>query len=289
MITYRIAEAELRKHIEAHRSGWLRRARRRTSRFVTAGSCAERASIWAEIKPVFMALQHDKCAFCERQLASTEYGGPVEHDLEHFRPKRDVRAWPGDATMGGDMPSGYYWLAYDPLNYATSCKQCNSSLKRNYFPIAGQRGTPPARPPELLASERPWLIFPVGDWDEQAESLVTFEGIVAKPAAPPQDQQRHRRGQLTIDFFRLNRRHELRRERARCLVDLALALEQLNGADAGARPQVQGLARASIRDKLAPSHPHCNCCRAFAALYQTNSARALELASRAADVLKSLG
>ncbi len=110
----------------------------------------EKKGIWSEVKPVYMSLQRDKCAYCERKLASADFGGTIEHDLEHFRPKSSARPWPTTAISrerglvytfptGKHHASGYYWLAYHPLNYCVACKKCNTPLKLDFFPIAVNR------------------------------------------------------------------------------------------------------------------------------------------------------
>ena len=97
MIRYQITETELRDAIESEKPGWLARAQTRTDRFIAAGKYDESSGIWSEIKRVYMDLQHDKCAYCERQLAAGEDGGTIEHDVEHYRPKNSVPVWPTDS------------------------------------------------------------------------------------------------------------------------------------------------------------------------------------------------
>jgi hypothetical protein len=38
-------------------------------------------------------LQHNKCAYCERDLLTETYAGG-EHDVEHYRPKGACNPWP---------------------------------------------------------------------------------------------------------------------------------------------------------------------------------------------------
>jgi len=68
MIRYAVSKAELLQRIELEKPGWLARAQQRTNRFLQRGKYTERSSIWSEVKTVYMRLQHDKCAYCERQL-----------------------------------------------------------------------------------------------------------------------------------------------------------------------------------------------------------------------------
>lgn len=71
--------------------------------------------------------QHNKCCFCEnKDFDDLAYG-----DVEHFRPKGRYQQGEGDPY---EYP-GYYWLAYEWDNLFFACQVCNSSYKRNYFPI----------------------------------------------------------------------------------------------------------------------------------------------------------
>jgi hypothetical protein len=213
VIQYKISKGELEGLLEQEKPGWLARAKARTDNFEAIGHYNESASIWSEVKVVFMRLQHGKCAYCERQLESEEYGR-VEHDLEHFRPKKKARPWKltnalkqaGVVLSGpvsGNFDPGYHLLAYHPNNYCTSCKPCNSRLKSDYFPIEGTR-SPGGNDPVQLSSEKPFLVNPVGDFDDDPASLISFHGL-SPMASHNSNYQRHR-GLVTISFFRLDDR-----------------------------------------------------------------------------------
>jgi hypothetical protein len=296
MIRFPITEQELRDLIEAEAPGWLRRAEQRTKKFIEAGKYEEASNIWSEVKRVYMGIQFDKCIYCERQLASPELGGTIEHDLEHFRPKNGVEAWPTAEMrrsrnidfafpLGHAYPSGYYWLAYHPLNYSAACKKCNTPLKLNFFPIAGRRGPRKAGPSDLQ-SEKPYLIYPLGDWDDNPEDLIGFLGIV--PVPKKTDELGRRRAEVTIKFFELSPedpgREELGRERARQLVALddALAILELRPPE----PR-KTTALADIARLLRPSSPHTSCVRSALALYRTDPTQAGALFTAARAYLDS--
>src|SRR5262249_31446914 len=221
MIRYEITEAALIDRIDRKVPTWLTRTRRRTSTFRKNKRYSEKKGIWGEIKAVYMQIQHNKCAYCERVLEGPPYG-LIEHDVEHFRPKSGVEAWPNaaitadrqidyDFSTGDEWDAGYYLLAYHPLNYTTACKSCNTPLKLNYFPIAGNRG-PQAENPSDLAAEQPFLLYPIGTFDDDPEEILTFEGVVPKPVK--MSGHRRRRAVVTIDFFELDTREELIRGRS---------------------------------------------------------------------------
>lgn len=286
MIRYAITEQKLLELIEAERPGWLARAKRRTARLIKIRHYRERSAIWGEIKAVFLRLQHNKCAYCERRLASGEVGGSIEHDVEHFRPKGSIDVWPVSDSVaryrfatGARFDSGYYWLAYDPTNFCTACKVCNSVLKRNSFPILRERGRATASPAELDLQERPLLLFPIGTRDDDPEEVLEFLGINARP--------RHRRGvrnhraRVTIDLFGLEAREDLRRERAEALAALHNALVLLEH-DLDTESAMQ-----DIRRLRSASSPHASCVRSACRLYESTPELAIELFQAARDFLKS--
>ncbi len=290
MIRYPVSLDDLRVRIEAESPGWLAAAAEGTERFREAGRYEETSPDWSRIKPVYMRLQHRKCAYCERLLASEDFGGAIEHDLEHYRPKGAVPRWPSahiarDRKIsyrfgtGEAFPEGYFLLAYHILNYATACKKCNSPLKASYFPIAGERAQ--GDDPSHLRMERPYLLYPLGDLDEDPEEILTFAGVNPIPRVRRGD--RWRRARVTIDFFELDQREELWRERAEKIVALFLALETLQSGSERNRE----LAGRAIEVLLSSASSHANCSRAFRALYQEDRDRAEEIARAAQFYLDS--
>ncbi len=144
MIGYRVSFSTLTADIEREKPGWMDRAKKRTDAFRAKGKYAERGGIWSEVKPVYMRLQGNaKCAYCERKLEAVTLG-KGEQDVDHFRPKRNVKSWRvrkalTDAGVAASSApptgsGGYYLLPYHPFNYAAACKPCNSALKKDYFP-----------------------------------------------------------------------------------------------------------------------------------------------------------
>jgi hypothetical protein len=89
-----------------------------------------------------------------------------------------------------------------------------------------------------------------------------------------------------IEFFRLNEREELRRERANQLVRLANGLEALENPSA--LPAQKELARRDIERLQASSSPHTSCTRAACELYQQNPQEAWKIFTAAGEYLDSL-
>ena len=193
MIRYQFTEAELLADFAAddkkkrRKEPWLEKAKRLTAKLAKSPSAAI-ASEWSEIKHIYTARQHQKCAYCER-LLGPHVVSAVEVDVEHFRPKNAVKPWPTakllkDFGLPADLPKsrgggkGYRALAFHPLNYASTCKTCNSRLKANYFPIAGKHDFDGTDPIALCRAERPYLIYPLGDFDADPKKIDP-ETIVA--------------------------------------------------------------------------------------------------------------
>jgi 5-methylcytosine-specific restriction endonuclease McrA len=283
MIRYAVGGGRLDTEVSADAPTWRNRAQNRTNKIVKAGKYNEKKGIWSEVKPAFMRVQHSKCAYCERKFESPEYSS-IENDLEHFRPKNDVIVWP-DATKdpgltytfstGVAHPLGYYWLAYDLQNYAAACKVCNTILKLNYFPIAGARGVA-TQTVVNLKSERPLLCYPIGNLDDNPEDIITFEATTAVPVEP--SGYMHERAVVTIDFFKLNVRDQLHRERAEIITLFAPSLRAVSDAS-----NVTPTDLAVVRRIKDPRNPHANCLRAFERLWQSDRV----LAERVADACKA--
>lgn len=121
---------------------WFIKARRRLNTLSNKTSHAERskylarANIWSDFKPILIKYYGDKCWYSECCLEGA-FG-----DIDHFRPKNKSTDEYGKTILG----DGYWWLAYDYLNYRLSCEKCNRSFgsggKNDMFPL--KEGTSPA-------------------------------------------------------------------------------------------------------------------------------------------------
>ena len=287
MIRYDVTEADLLARIDQEKAEWQTRAKAATALYRQVGEYGEPpAPFWGQIKAVYMRLQKNKCAFCEQKLSVRAR----DHDVEHFRPKRGVKAWPPPGgpsygfPTGQAFPEGYYLLAYHPLNYATSCSHCNQGLKRSYFPIAGARLSGQDNPLDL-EPERPLLIYPIGDRDTDPEVLFGFRGTAPSPRnADPNSQENHR-AQVTIDFFDLSDREELVRERSEVIEHLHSSL--VSADDSTDQPK-QRRARSTVTRMRSDGNKHANCARCFIALYHEDPDQAERFANLATDFLNTL-
>ncbi|MBT9545119.1 MAG: hypothetical protein IV090_06995 [Candidatus Sericytochromatia bacterium] len=293
MIRYPISPLDLAAAIEAEQPHWLSRAARLTESCRAEGRFGSQTAIWSEIKSVYMRLQGGgKCAYCERKMESVELGR-IEQDVEHFRPKGNIKAWPvppeivaADISFATVPPAGkgYYLLAFHLFNYAATCKPCNSTLKKDYFPIAGIYHVDEENP-VTLNNERPYLIYPIGDVDDDPESLIEFYGLSPRPV-----QKRgwaYQRALVTIAFFKLDdpvQRKNLYAERARLICGL---FPLLQATEIGTAAQ-QNRAKERLASLVTPQSPHFNCAKSFQRLFERDSAEAEKIWDVAFAFLESI-
>ena len=77
---------------------------------------------WSELKEWLLALSGGKCWFSEvRELYS-------HYDVEHFRPKKEAKA------LDGSERDGYWWLAFDYMNFRI-CGNVGNRKKGGWFPL----------------------------------------------------------------------------------------------------------------------------------------------------------
>jgi len=267
MINYYISISDLADLIETHKPNWLNRAHTRTLNFEAIGKYNESSSIWSEVKEVYMRLQGEsKCVFCERKLESVNHG-LIEQDVEHFRPKKKVKKWRQNLGITLTNPprynSGYFLLAYHLFNYAAACKVCNSTLKSSIFPIKGNYDFT-LNNPANAQQEVSLLIYPLGDFDEKPEDLITFHGLIPMPKHPT--GIKHERALTTISLFKLNNvteRKNLFLERARVLIPLYLGLEN----------NINNL----VDGYTSPKSPHTNCALSFKELFESDYQEAKDI------------
>jgi len=223
-----------------------------------------------------MELQRYKCAYCERPLAQGEHA-TIDYDVEHFRPKNRVTPCPDAKTVKrlrirykvrSGSSKGYPLLAHDPRNYAVTCKVCNTPLKADHFPIDGKPSRAGQDIAKLDAQEKPLLIFPLGNQGPAPDELITFEGVLPVPAKRAGYDRK--RAQVTIDFFELHFRSDLRTGRAHLLV---LLWDKLQLAQTGTPEQRQD-AREVLNAACQDFWPYAACARAFLDLYGREPRRA---------------
>ena len=288
MIRYPITKAALEQLVDAHAPTWRARAIADTKINVDADKLVKKNSTWSDIKAVYMRLQRNKCIYCERPLAG-EVAGKVEQDVEHYRPKGRISAWPKAASgftyafpTGSPVSSGYYWLAYDLRNYAASCKPCNSTRKSDAFPIAGARGAAAQSLTELNSHEGPLLVFPFGSWGDDPAAIIRFEGIVAVPVKSAGTL--NQRAVVTIDFFGLNLREELWEDRFRTI---RTVFDNVEIRETSANPARRAAAERTIADAISAAGPQSLCALNFLQLIESDPQKAWQTYLSAEEFVRS--
>jgi hypothetical protein len=291
MIHVPVSPTQLRRAINKVDSNWDTKAAAARAALPANPTSKQYKSLWSDIKAVWTTLQNSKCIYCESLLE-----GDISRDIEHFRPKAKVANWKvprrlqdegvtvtAPATPKGDI--GYRNLAYDPWNYAASCKVCNSVLKKNYFPIVGPRDSA-GTDARSMRAENPYFIYPIGNIDRDPESLIRFVGMHPEPAAAVGSLQ-YRRALVVLEIFQLNdadKRKELFQIRGMQIRAFYLELEVLRTSRSAAR---RDGAQRWINFYLSPGSPHSSCMRCFFAAYQQDRNHARQLMEQAETFIQT--
>jgi uncharacterized protein (TIGR02646 family) len=148
------------------------------------------------VKAQLKSDQNEKCAYCERKI-NGDYGA-----VEHYRPKGGWQQKDGDKL---NQP-GYYWLAYEWSNLLFSCDECNTSFKKNLFPLSdpSQRDITHRD----ISREQPLLINPS---IEDPGLYIGFRSEMAVPRVV--DDVESEKGKTTIELLGLNSRLALKQAR----------------------------------------------------------------------------
>lgn len=178
---------------------WLNKAKELTKRLNATTDKATRdkiindnSSFWGEIKEWLEGFSHGKCWFSEARDTCSYW------QVEHFRPKKEAKDPDRD---------GYWWLAFDFLNYRL-CGSVVNVKKGSYFPL--KPGTQPATcPQDNCDDEAHVLINPIRKDDVD---LITFSnGGVAVPSES--DGWGRERADKSIKRYKLNDHPPLLRAR----------------------------------------------------------------------------
>ena len=285
MIRYNKSLAEIKKEVTPK---WLAEAKRRTAKFRKDKRYSQPPSPnWSDVKTVFIRLQNAKCAYCEKKLESGTKG-KIEWDVEHYRPKAEIKPWPPASrgrqlaypfSLGPASNVGYYLLPYDLLNYLAACKTCNTPYKSSYFPIGAKKRLVSSTNMANLRKEKPFLPYPIGNIDDDPEEILTFQSYVCVPSS----NRGHKRNRalVTIDFFELNGRDTLLEERAELILALSTMLQRLEG---NKNDEEAALILKRVRSGISK---HANCGRSFLRAYKANRPLAAIYVKKAKEYLES--
>ena len=72
-------------------------------------------AFWGRVRDWLLRLSHDKCWYSEARAVFSVL------EVEHYRPKKRCKR-----RLGGAVGDGYWWLAFDWLNYRLCGKVGNA-------------------------------------------------------------------------------------------------------------------------------------------------------------------
>ncbi len=168
----------------------------------------EEGNKWKIFKDKWLEITHFRCPICESQINRYD-------DIEHFRPKEH-----------------YWWLAYDYHNYYICCDLCNSSFKRNKFPLLDDSKRVTFDNKDEIVNEIPLLFNPLKDnpidlfklefKNEGGKTVINFH-----PKNSDSSSLEYKIAQTTIDIFQLNNQKNKYPERKNLKIEFGSRLIQL--------------------------------------------------------------
>lgn len=143
-------------------------------------------NLWNELKTHLMALSNNKCWYTESTNAAAHC------HVDHFRPKKEVIDEDGNTT------SGYWWLAFDWLNYRFAGPAPNIR-KKSYFHVVANRALNYG---DVCENEDILFLDPI-DINDPDELAFTNEGLV-KPKSDDVQSRNFKRVTYSVKRLNLN-------------------------------------------------------------------------------------
>lgn len=251
---------------------WLLKARELTEKLKKAPDKAARdkiidanAAFWGELKGWLEEFSHGKCWFSEALDTCSHW------QVEHFRPKKEAK------DPGASNREGYWWLAFDYLNYRL-CGGVVNAKKGSYFPLRPQTGAATC-PEDNCDDESPLLIDPTVLSDVR---LLTFaEGGKVVPTVQDDVWDRER-ALRSIERYKLNEHPALSRAREQvwndCRKDaetiVALIAEQNIRFSPSRKQEIKNIMER-LKKRTKPDKPFSSVARAFLFQYPADWAQGL--------------
>jgi uncharacterized protein (TIGR02646 family) len=149
-------------------------------------------SVLERIRAYLLKEFSGKCAYCETEITLTYPG-----DFDHFRPKSAARG------LDQEFSLDHYWtLAFDRRNMYLCCEVCNR-YKVNWFPVEGKRASLNQSYTQIIKQEKNLLIDPCNE-DPSLHISYRDNGMA---------KANTRKGEITIDTLKLNRKDLVERRR----------------------------------------------------------------------------
>jgi len=150
-----------------------------------------------------------KCAYCEKDLREE-----AAH-VDHFRPEGAIVN--NDGTR---IYPGYYWLAYEWGNLYMSCLACNSSYKKDFFPLVVEENRARSHHDDIDNEEA--LLIDPGKEGDDPRNHIRFRLDL------PEAYLDSEKGKKTIDILKLDnekKRPNLIKDRLKVLNRLIMIRE----------------------------------------------------------------
>ena len=136
----------------------------------------------------------NKCWYSEIGL------GGADPNVDHFRPKGRVMDVNDEMVKTGLLLDGYWWLAFEPLNFRLSSQHANQRRvdedtdggKADYFPVKGDRA--PACVPYMQIFED---VLPLDPCSASDVSLIWFDPE-GRPCYSPNQKRPKKEDELRI-------------------------------------------------------------------------------------------
>lgn len=172
---------------------WINRADAVTQELIAAENNVLRNTIidnnqalWNELKVHLATLSNNKCWYTESINAAAHC------HVDHFRPKKEVVDEEGNTT------DGYWWLAFDWLNYRFAGPAPNVR-KKSYFHVISNRALNYG---DVCENENILFLDPI-DINDPDELAFTNEGLV-KPKSENKESQNFKKVTYSIKRLNLN-------------------------------------------------------------------------------------
>jgi len=172
---------------------WIDRAEIITQQLLNATDAASRnyiidhnENLWNELKTYLAALSSNKCWYTESINAAAHC------HVDHFRPKKEV------IDENGTRTEGYWWLAFDWLNYRFSGPAPNVR-KKSYFHVVANKAL---RYGDVCENEDILFLDPI-DINDPDQLAFTNEGL-AKPKSSDIQSQNFKKVSYSIKRLNIN-------------------------------------------------------------------------------------
>ena len=189
---------------------------------------------WRRLAPWLRALSFGKCWFSEAQELYSHY------DVEHFRPKREAKG------QDGTIRDGYWWLAFDYLNYRL-CGNVGNRKKGGWFPL--QEGSLCSSfEKQCEESETKFLLDPIKLSDVH---LLAFDEEGKAVPAPGTSEWDCLRVDESVKRLKLNEHAPLTEARRKIWTEVSRLIEDIKnaksrcgkGGNPGAQEKLEELSR----------------------------------------------